>query len=85
MGRSWEGERGGGGEKFSFLRSFHLPLLLIFRTPSRAVSFPSRKFLETPATQASYHRLPELKIGGICDSLCNRELYGKIADRKKNV
>ena len=37
-----------------FLLSPHpLLMFLIFCTLSRAVSFPSRKFLETPATQAS--------------------------------
>ena len=37
-----------------FLRSAHpLPLPLIFRTPSRAISFPSCKVSETPATQAA--------------------------------
>ena len=37
----------------SFARLTPLPLLLISRTPSRTVSFPSCKFSETPATQAT--------------------------------
>ena len=48
-------EGGGSGEKRNrvFFRSpQEFSLLLIFRTPSLAVSFPSCKFLETPATQA---------------------------------
>ena len=48
-------EGGGSGEKRNrvFFRSpQEFSLLLIYRTPSLAVSFPSCKFLETPATQA---------------------------------
>ena len=53
---------GGGVGRKGFLRSPHpLPLLLIFRTPSRAVSFPSRKFLGTPATQATMAAKEELR------------------------
>ena len=68
--RRGEKEGGGVGEKRNrrFLGSPHpLPLLLNFRTPSQfrflrvgcfshslSVSFPSRKFLETPATRARY-------------------------------
>ena len=43
-----------GIDRRRFLRSPHpLPLPLFFRTPLRTVSFPSCKFSETPATQAT--------------------------------
>ena len=40
-----------------------------------------------PGDELSDHRLPKLKIRGVCDSFCinYRELYTKINDRKKNV
>ena len=72
LGRSGEGvrEKGEGVLRKGIFRSpDSLSLLLIFRTPFRAVSFPSRTVFGTPATQANICSV-KTNVGHLLKQVC---------------